>query len=91
MKNFDRIKAAIQASSLESADKMSMVQVYATIPDAKLQGIADLFEKKKNWVEISNDNRKKKIEALKTFDKTAWQAIVDEEKKYLEDLSFDRD
>ncbi len=91
MKNFDRIKTAIQASSLESAEKMILLDIFAEIEDGKLATIATLFEKKGNWIERFNDNRKKKIEAFKTFNNALWQEIMEEEKQFLKDSKFDLD
>jgi len=91
MKNFDRIKAAIDDSSVDSVDKMMLVDYFAGIPDDSLKNIADLFEKKGDWVAKFNDNRKKKQEALQSGNRALWKEIMEEEKKYLSEMTYGLD
>ena len=91
MSNYERIKNAIQASSLSVEDKLAITETFAVISDDYLAEIADLFEQKPEWVEIYNDNRKKKLVAAQSESEEEWMKILEEEKKMLNKLVFDSD
>lgn len=91
MKNYERIKNSIQSSSLSTEDKLAIIETFASISDEFLVEIADLFEQKPEWIEIYNDNRKKKQDAAQSGGEEAWMKILEEEKKMLDKLVFDSD
>jgi hypothetical protein len=89
--HYERIKARIMASPAPDQDKKAMIDVFAQVEDANLADIANLFEKDRNWVEKFNNNRKAKQKAAAANDPTLWQEIIEQEKKYLQDLTFGLD
>jgi len=89
--NFEKIRAAITSSSVPGEDKKYLIDFFADIDDDTLSGIAELFETKPDWVEKFNTNRKKKNEAASTGNNALWKEILEEEKKYLHDLTFGLD
>lgn len=91
MNNFERIKKAVEASTISVDDKTVISDLFAQVSDENLLDIADLFEKKSSWVSIFNDNRKKKIEAYSNGNQDAWNEILEQEKKYLEELTYGLD
>jgi hypothetical protein len=91
MSNYERIKEKVEASSLEQQDKQIILDQFAEVSDETLEEIADLFEEKPVWVTIYNDNRKAKLKAAATGDASAAQEILEQEKKYLNDLTFGLD
>ena len=91
MTNYERIKNSIQASALSVEDKLATTEIFAVISNDYLAEIADLFEQKPEWVEIYNDNRKKKLDATQSGDESEWMKILEEEKKMLNKLVFDSD
>ena len=91
MTNYERIKTSINASSVSDADKKSMVDVFAEVDDANLSDIAKLFEKDASWVEKFDQNRKAKMKAATSSDQSLWKEILEQEKKYLADLTYGLD
>lgn len=91
MSNFDTIKSLIQASAIDSKDKMALGEAFAEVPDHYLESVAKLIQKDPSWVEKLNDNRKKKNEAMSAQNEALWNDILTEEKKYIEDLTYDLD
>jgi len=91
MSNYERIKTSINAAQVEPADKDIMINVFAEVADENLADIANLFEKDPSWVMKFNDNRKAKQKAAASNDASLWQEILDQEKKYLQDLTFGLD
>ncbi len=89
--NYQRIKSAIDASSLSAEDKKILTDNFASISDDHLLEIADLFEAKPTWVSTYNDSRKKKLEAFKTGNESLLDEILEEEKKLVKKLMFDAD
>jgi uncharacterized pyridoxamine 5'-phosphate oxidase family protein len=91
MKNFDQIKMSIQSAMVPTEDKQVMIDIFAEVTDENLEEIAELFMKKPEWVSIFNENRKKKMEAYKTGDESLWTELIEQEKKYVQDLTFGLD
>lgn len=91
MTNYERIKAKVQESSLEQADKQHILDQFAEVDDEALMEIAELFEDKPEWIGIYNDNRKAKQKAFASGDSSAITEILEQEKKYLNDLTFGLD
>ncbi|MDQ3014513.1 MAG: hypothetical protein M3Q73_01465 [bacterium] len=91
MTNYERIKTKVQASPLEQADQQSILDQFAEVSDENLMEIADLFHDKPEWVEIYNNTRKQKMAAFASGDESALENILEQEKKYLEDLTFGLD
>jgi hypothetical protein len=89
--NFEKIRTCIMNSSIVNDDKMTLVDVFAEIPDELLAHVAELFEKDQTWVEKVNENKKKKEQALATGNKALWSEIMEEEKQYLNKLTYDLD
>jgi hypothetical protein len=83
--NYEKIKAVINASSLASQHKNELIDIFAEIDDA------NLFEKEKSWVEKFNDNRQAKLAAARKNDPSLWNEILEQEKKYLNDLTYGLD
>jgi hypothetical protein len=90
-KNYERIKASITASSVSAEDKKSMIDVFAEVADENLGDIANLFEKDISWVAKFDENRKMKHKAATTNDSSLWKEILEQEKKYLADLTYGLD
>ncbi len=91
MKNYERIKAAINNSTLDSEDQLALTDTFAVISDEHLSEIAELFEAKPEWISFYNENRKKKMNAFHSGDEGQWNEILEEEKKMLNKLVFDSD
>ncbi|MBA3551022.1 hypothetical protein H0W32_02340, partial [Patescibacteria group bacterium] len=91
MKNYDRIKVAIDNSSFDSEDQLALIETFAVISDEHLIEIADLFEAKPEWIGFYNENRKKKMNAYQSGDEGEWNQILGEEKRMLNKLVFDSD
>jgi hypothetical protein len=91
MSNYERIKAKVQDSSLEQDDKQQIIDYFAEISDEYLMEIADLFEDKPEWINIYNDTRKAKQKAVASGDESVMNDILEQEKKYLSDLTFGLD
>jgi hypothetical protein len=91
MTHFERIKAVVSASGLSHDDKKAVIDTFADVDDANLGDIAKLFEKDSSWVEKCNDNRMMKHKAVTSGDPDLWKEILEQEKKYLEDLTFGLD
>lgn len=91
MTNYERIKTSINAAMVEQGDKQTMIDVFAEVADENLADIANLFEKDPSWVMKFNDNRKAKQKAAASNDPSLWQEILDQEKKYLQDLTYNLD
>ncbi|MDQ3077156.1 MAG: hypothetical protein M3Q63_03855 [bacterium] len=91
MKNYDRIRDAINNSPLESEDQLALTETFAVISDDHLEEIAELFETKPEWIETYNENRKRKLTAYHTGEEGEWNQILDEEKRMLNKLVFDSD
>jgi hypothetical protein len=91
MSNYERIKTSINASPVADADKKVMADIFAEIADENLSDIAALFEKDGSWVEKFNDNRKMKQKAATSGDSSLWKEILEQEKKYLNDLTYGLD
>jgi hypothetical protein len=89
--NYEKIKAVINASSLASQHKNELIDIFAEIDDNNLSDIANLFEKEKSWVEKFNDNRQAKLAAARKNDPSLWNEILEQEKKYLNDLTYGLD
>ncbi len=92
MSNFERIHQAIVSRALiPHDDKQTMIDMFIDVNDEELDAIADLFDKKPEWVTVFNENRKKKQQAVASGDEKMWMEILEEEKKYMQDLMFDSD
>lgn len=91
MNNYERIKAKVNASSISVEDKKTVLDMFAEVTDEALIDIADLFEESPHWVEKFNDNRKAKQRAVATNDPNLWREILEQEKKYLNDLTYGLD
>lgn len=91
MTNYERIKNSINASLVDAGAKQSMIDVFAEVDDANLSDIANLFEKDPSWVMKFNDNRNAKQKAAAANDPALWQEILEQEKKYLQDLTYGLD
>lgn len=91
MNNHDRIKAQISASTILESDKQELNDIFAQISDDSLVDIADLFEKSPKWVQVFNDNRKAKQRAMTSRDQSLWQEILEQEKKYMSELTYGLD
>jgi hypothetical protein len=78
-------------SPLQGEDKMSLIDIFAEIPDQNLEGIALLLEKDSSWIEKANENKKKKQEAFKTGNLVLWKQILSEERELLGTLTHDAD
>jgi hypothetical protein len=91
MSNYERIKAKVQESSLEQDDKQHILDQFAEVSDESLTEIAELFEDKPEWIGIYNENRKAKIKAFASGSESEKQEILEQEKKYLNDLTFGLD
>lgn len=91
MSNYERIKTKIEASSISPEDKKLLTDIFAEVSDDSLVDIADLFDKSPSWVEKFNDNRKAKQKALTSNNPSLWSEILEQEKKYLKDLTFGLD
>ncbi len=89
--NFDRVKACVDSSAISVDDKKFLMDVFAEVSDDCLADIAKLFEEKGNWVEKFNENRSAKIKAFSSGDTAEFQKIIDQEKKYIEDLTYGLD
>ncbi|MES2436881.1 MAG: hypothetical protein V4519_02625 [Patescibacteria group bacterium] len=89
--NYERIKVCVASSTISDTDKKYITDLFAEVADQNLAEIAELFESKPKWVAMFNDNRKKKQEAYASGDASAWQSILEEEKKMMDDLLYDRD
>jgi hypothetical protein len=90
-KNYERIKASITASTIADTEKKIMIDIFAEVADENLGDIAGLFEKDVKWVDRVNESRKKKIKAAATGDESLWNEILEQEKKYLADLTYGLD
>ncbi len=91
MTNYERIKIRVQESSIEDADKQSILDQFAEVSDENLPEIAELFDSKPEWVGIFNDNRKAKREAVRSGDSSKFKEIIEQEKKYLNELTYGLD
>lgn len=91
MSNYERIKTVIEASLVDAPEKQKMKDIFADIDDNNLSDIAELFEKDSSWVIKFNDNRKAKQKAAASNDPALWKEILDQEKKYLQDLTYGLD
>jgi hypothetical protein len=91
MTNFEKIRTIVIASSLAQEDKNAFIDIFAEIEDQNLDNVAKLLEKDVAWVEKINDNRKKKKEAFATGNKDLWNQVLEEEKQYMEDMTYDLD
>ncbi|MBX4197729.1 hypothetical protein KW782_00135 [Candidatus Parcubacteria bacterium] len=91
MTNYERIKAKVQDSSIEQNDKQIILDFFAEVSDENLVEIADLFEQKPEWVKIFNDNRKAKLKAFASGDESELNEILEQEKKYLNELTYGLD
>ncbi len=91
MTNYERIKACVHASDVSADDMKTMNDVFAEVDDRNLGDIADLFEKHKSWVGKFNDNRKAKQKAMTAADPALFAEILEQEKKYLQDLTYGLD
>jgi hypothetical protein len=91
MTNFETIRGLIQNSALSTDDKQKLIDVFADMPDEALLDTAKLLEKDSTWIEKISENRKKKEEALTTGNMDLWNEIIQEEKQYLTDLTYDLD
>jgi hypothetical protein len=91
MSHFETIKKLIQDSSLEAVDKQELVDTFAEISDESLEDIAKLLEKDPSWVIKFSDNRKKKKEAFATGSQDLWDQILEEEKKYIQEMTYGLD
>lgn len=89
--NFERVRAAIAASSVSDDHKKELSDIFAEVSDDCLADIADLFEQKGGWVEKFDENRTMKRDAASSGDPSAWQQILEREKKYLEELTYGLD
>ncbi|MCC2630224.1 MAG: hypothetical protein K0S38_33 [Candidatus Paceibacter sp.] len=89
--NYDRIKTAVNASTLPPEDKTSLINMFADIADENLIDIANLLNKDPQWIEKFNENRKMKIKAATSNDPSVWQELLEQEKKYLNDLTYGLD
>jgi hypothetical protein len=91
MTNYERVKTCVAASGVSADDMKTMIDIFAEVDDANLTDIAKLFEKDASWVHKFNDNRKAKQKAAAAGDPALWQEILEQEKKYLQDLTFGLD
>lgn len=89
--NFDRVKASVESSTVPESDKKFLMDVFAEVSDDCLADIAKLFEEKGNWVEKFNENRSAKLKAFSSGDTAEFQKIIDQEKKYIDDLTYGLD
>jgi hypothetical protein len=89
--NYYRIKTAVNASTLPPEDKTSLINMFADIADENLIDIANLLNKDPQWIEKFNENRKMKIKAATSNDPSVWQELLEQEKKYLNDLTYGLD
>jgi hypothetical protein len=91
MSNYDRIKVQVQASPLAQNEKQLITDMFAEIADEALENIANLFEKSPDWVEKFYENYSMKKKANDTKDTNLWKEIVEQEKKYLAEVTFGLD
>jgi hypothetical protein len=91
MTNYERIKTKVMAAEMEENDKQQILDQFAEVADENLMEIADLFDEKPEWLRIFNDTRKSKQEAFASADESKLQTILEQEKKYLNDLTFGLD
>jgi hypothetical protein len=91
MTNYERIKIKVQESTIDEADKQAILDQFVEVSDENLPEIADLFESKLEWVAIFNDNRKAKREAARSGDASKFKEILEQEKKYLNELTYGLD
>jgi hypothetical protein len=91
MSNYERIKTKVQGSSIEQNDKQVILDLFADVADENLVEIADLFDEKPEWVGIFNENRKQKQQAFTSGDSAQLSTILEQEKKYLNDLTYGLD
>ena len=89
--NFERVRACVSASAVPEKDKEFLMDVFAEVSDECLADIAKLFEEKGNWVEKFNENRIAKLKAFSSGDTAEFQKIIDQEKKYISDLTYGLD
>lgn len=91
MNNYERISESILRAKIDNDDKAIISELFKSVPEGDLTAIADLFEKKPEWVTVFNENRKKKLQAKESQDSNLWEEILAEEKKCLEDLKYGLD
>jgi hypothetical protein len=89
--NYESIKTAIQASSISDAEKKIMADIFANVADENLADIALLFNEDVKWVERVNESRKMKLKAAVTGDEKLWNEILEQQKKYINDLTYGLD
>ncbi len=89
--NFNRVRAQVMASSVPETDKRFLIDIFAEVSDDCLADIAKLFEEKGDWVAKFNENRLAKMQAFKSGNPAELQKIIDQEKKYIEDLTYGLD
>lgn len=88
MTHYERIKKCVSAAPVDANDIKIMIDTFAEVDDASLEGIANLFEKDPKWVTLFNDNRKAKQTAMGAGDPALLQDIFEQEKKYIHDLTY---
>ena len=79
------------ASTVPDEEKKFLIDIFAEVSDECLADIAKLFEEKGNWVEKFNENRSAKLKACASGDTEAFKKILEQEKKYIDDLTYNLD
>jgi hypothetical protein len=91
MSNFEKIRDVITASKLEAEDKAALIAIFAEVTDDLLAGTVKFLEHDPSSVVVLNDNRKRKIQAFSEGNSELWHSILEEERRYIADLTYDLD
>ncbi len=84
--NLIKFQKVISKSGLLKEDQDSFKKLFSKASSRDLKFIIDLFEKYPEQIEILNKFYKLKRETLKNKDKKAWNDILQQEYKILEEI-----
>lgn len=84
-KNFQTIIELVQRSSLSPEDKTDLIFVFSFAKkDADLAPTVKLFSEDPSWIEKINDNYKGKSVAIAARSSVAWDKIIEDEERQLQ-------
>lgn len=88
---FESIRKNIMASPLQGDEKMKLIDIFAELSSDHLESISKFIEKDPAVIVKMGANLKRKAEAFATGNRELLSQIIADEKKYIEDLTFDLD
>ncbi|GEM_PF-6677400 len=81
-----KIKDAVKVSSLSESEKGTLINVFSKFSDDDASSLLVLIQEKPEFLRFLNENFQAKQKAFSTSDKSVWEKILEEEKRFLTEI-----